>query len=167
MKIMMTNEQINKKAKGQAHMMEYFFLAFFVILVIVLLVFFLTGWQFTTLSGQQSEARFQRSMYFLKAFTNSPLINRMNFGEGSMFEDSKLSSLSCQDVKQIFGDNVYAEVRIPGFEIECTAENYPLCGYWSYCKQQGNAIAYDIPVNVYRKTTGLVEIGILTVGVYE
>ena len=152
--------------KGQAHMMEYFFLAFFVILVIVLLVFFLTGWQFSTLSSQKSEAQLQESMYLLRAFANSPLLNRVNFREGSMLEDSKLSSLSCEDVEKTFGENVYAEVSIPGFEVECTAGNYPLCGYWSYCKREGNMIAYDIPVNVYRKTTGKVEIGILTVGSY-
>jgi hypothetical protein len=155
------------RLKGQAHIMEYFFLAFFVLLVIVLLVLFLTGWQFTTTSSRQSEARYQQSMYYLKAFTNTPLINREIFSEGSMLEDSKLTALSCEDVEELFGEKVFAEVRIPGYDLECTADNYPLCGYWSYCKETGNMIAYDVPVNVYRKTTGDIEIGILTVGVYE
>jgi hypothetical protein len=154
--------------KGQAHIMEYVLLSFFILMIIVLIVFFLTGWQIGTTRSRQSLLKEQRASFMMKAFSNSPLLNKEGFREGGMLEDSRLTALDCEDMEELMGRGWFAEVKIIDSLTECTYENYPRCGVWTFCKTDNQGfIAYDIPVNVYRTLTKDVEIGILTVGFYE
>jgi hypothetical protein len=154
--------------KGQAHIMEYFLLTFFVIIIIVLIVLFLTGWQASRTMSRQSGLTYQRVLFLLKAVSSSPNLNKGGFKEGSMLEDSKLTVFECGDLEGMFGNDVYVEIRALGDmeTVKCDEGSYPSCGYWSFCKREGNSIAYELPVNVYRKTWGITDIGILKVGVY-
>jgi hypothetical protein len=154
--------------KGQAHIMEYILVGFFILIVIFLIVFFLMGWQIGTTKSRQSLLREQKASFLLKAFSNSPYLNKEGFSEGGMLEDSKLTVLECSDLEGLFGEDVFAEVRVLDSVAECTQESYPGCGVWTFCKgEERNFIAYDTPVNIYRTLTRDVEIGILTVGFYE
>lgn len=153
--------------KGQIHMLEYVLMAFLVLLLIFLIVFFLTGWQLSAIESGQTEARRNRAEFLLRAFTSSPYINRDTYKEGSMFEDSKLTSVTCDGLQKVYGKGWFAEIESLEFEEECTAANYPLCGKWSYCRIEGRgATIFELPVNIYRKATGEIDIGILRVGLY-
>jgi len=157
------------KSKGQAHIMEYFILSFFVMVVIVLLIIFITTYQIGSSRSEQSDAQFQKTMFMLKTFSSSPLLNKLAYKEGSMLEDSKLTALSsipCSEAEGAFGQGWFAEVKVIGNTVECTRDTYPNCGIWSFCRKSGNFKAYDVPVNIYRKTTGRVDAGMLTVGYY-
>jgi hypothetical protein len=154
--------------KGQAHIMEYVLLGFFIVMVIVVIVFFVVGWQIGTTSSRQSTLKQQKASFLLKAFSNSPHLNKEGFKEGGMLEDSKLTVLDCGDLEELLGKNVFAEVKVIDSTGECTNQNYPRCGFWSFCKTDNpQFLAYDVPVNIYRTLTRDVEIGILTVGFYE
>jgi hypothetical protein len=154
--------------KGQAQLMEYVLLSFFVLLVIVLITLFLTGWQITTTGSEQRKVFFDRAEFLLRAFTNSPYINKNTYKEGSMLEDSKLESITCEDLEKLYGKGWFAEVEALQFNEECGEDNpYPYCGKWSYCKKGGEAITFELPVNIYRKTRGEVDIGFLRVGLYH
>ena len=153
--------------RGQAHLMEYVLLSFFILLVIVLITFFLTGWQITTTGSEQRKVIYDRAEFLLRAFTNSPYINKNTYKEGSMLEDSKLSSITCEDLEKLYGKGWFAEIEALEFKEECNDENYPLCGKWSYCKKQGDAVIFELPVNIYKKTSGEIDIGFLRVGLYH
>ena len=166
----MTGMKMKGSSKGQAHLMEYVLLSFFVLLVIVLITLFLTGWQMSTIGSEQRRVTYAKAEFLLRAFTNSPYINKNTFEEGSMLEDSKLTAITCAELEKLYGTGWYAEVEtLASSDVpeECSLENYPLCGKWSYCKHEGEAIAFDIPVNIYRKTNGEIDIGRLTVGLYN
>ena len=154
--------------KGQVHIMEYVLLSFFIILVIVLIALFLTGWQITTTESEQRKVFLNKAEFLLRAFTNSPYMNKNTYKEGSMLEDSKLSAITCEDLQKLYGEGWYAEVESLAFKDECGGETpYPLCGKWTYCKTGGDAIIFELPVNIYRKTTGEIDIGFLRVGLYN
>lgn len=154
--------------KGQAQILEYFFLTFFVLMVIVLVGLFLMTYQSMTSSSLQSEYETQDTMFMLKTFSNFPILNKRGYKEGSMFEDSKLTAVSCGELQEVFGTGWFAEVRIPSAsETECDASNYPACNKWTFCEEDGDFQAFEVPVNVFRKTTKVVSIGVLTVGFYE
>ena len=153
--------------KGQVHIMEYVLLSFFIILVIVMIALFLTGWQITTTESEQRDVFVNRAEFLLRAFTNSPYLNKNTYKEGSMLEDSKLSAITCEDLQELYGRGWYAEVESLTFKDECTEDSYPLCGKWTYCKTGGKAIIFELPVNIYRKTTGEIDIGHLKVGLYN
>ncbi|MEE9323141.1 MAG: hypothetical protein V3U72_01220 [Candidatus Aenigmarchaeota archaeon] len=152
--------------RGQAQLMEYVLLGFFVILIIVLITLFLTGWQISTTGSEQRKLVYAKAEFLLRAFTNSPYINKNTYKEGSMLEDSKLTSITCEDLEKLYGTGWFAEVESLEFSDECSGENYPLCGKWSYCKKEGDATIFEIPVNIYRKTTGEIDIGFIRVGLY-
>ncbi|MCX6817431.1 MAG: hypothetical protein NTU57_01085 [Candidatus Aenigmarchaeota archaeon] len=155
------------KTKGQMHMMEYVLLSFFVLLIIVVVTFFLTGWQISSTRSERREVEYQKAEFLLRTIANSPYINRNTYKEGSMLEDSKLTSITCEEFQTLYGTGWYAEIEIPGFNDACLPDVYPLCGSWSYCKDESKeAMIFDIPVNIYRKMTGAVDAGFLRVGVY-
>jgi hypothetical protein len=145
--------------------MEYVLLTFFAVLVLFTMAFFLTGWQITGAQSQRQELTLQKSLFILKSFSSSPYINRQGFDEGSMFEDSKLTVLTCDDMKTFLGSGWWAEINITGSKQECNSGTYPECGSWKFCEASGENIVYEVPVNVYRKTKGVVEIATLRVGV--
>jgi hypothetical protein len=148
--------------------MEYVLLGFFVVLIIVVITFFLTGWQISTTSSEQRSMEYARAEFLLRSFANSPYLNKNTYKEGSMLEDSKLTSITCEELQSLYGTGWYAEVESLEFKDPCDAGVYPLCGKWSYCKEAGKtAITFEIPVNIYRKTTGEIDMGFLRVGLYN
>ena len=153
--------------KGQAQIMEYILLSFFVVLIIVIATLLLTAWQITSVQSEQNKVFYDRAEFLLRAFTNSPYINKNTFKEGSMMEDSKLTAITCEDLESLYGGGWFAEIESLEFKNECDDENYPLCGKWSYCKTDDPAVIFELPVNIYRKTTGEVDIGLLKVGLYN
>lgn len=153
--------------KGQVQIMEYILLSFFVILVIVIATLLLTGWQITTARSEQQRVFYDRAEFILRAFTNSPYINKAGFKEGSMMEDSKLTAITCGDLQKLYGDGWYASIETLEFKDECDYDNYPLCGKWVYCMKDQDATSFELPVNVYRKSTGEVDAAILIVGLYN
>lgn len=154
--------------KGQAQLMEYVLLSFFIVLIIVMITVFLTSWQITSTSSEQRRLFYDRAEFLLRAFTNSPYINKDTYKEGSMLEDSKLTAITCEDLESLYGTGWFAEIESLGSDIECSPETYDnYCGKWEYCKKEGNAAIFEIPVNIYRKTTGEIDIGFLRVGLYR
>jgi hypothetical protein len=148
------------------HMMEYVLLSFFVLLIIVVVTFFLTGWQISSSRSERRSVEYAKAEFILRTFANSPYINKNTYKEGSMLEDSKLTSITCEELQTLYGTGWYAEVEALDFKETCTYENYPFCGNWSYCKEEGDAMTFDIPVNIYRKMNGEVDAGFLRVGLY-
>ncbi len=161
--------------KGQAHLMEYVLLSFFVLLVIVMFTFLLTGWQMSTIGSERERVKYSKAEFLFRAFTNSPYINKNTYKEGSMFEDSKLTAITCEELQQLYGTGWYAEVDwiepvdtyLEFKDVACTLDTYPECGKWSYCKTEGDARIYELPINIHRKTTGKIGMGMLRVGLYE
>lgn len=157
--------------RGQAQLMEYVLLSFFVVLIIVVVTFFLTGWQITTTNSEQRTMEYAKAEFLLRSFANSPYINRNTYKEGSMLEDSKLTAITCNDLQLLYGTGWYAEIEAldyQGSDVQCDAGVYPYCGSWIYCKEEGKtAVIFEIPVNIYRKLTGEVDVGFLRVGMYN
>ncbi len=155
--------------RGQAQVLEYFFLTFFVLMVIVIIALSLTTYQSMTSGSLQSEYETQDTMFMLKTFSNYPILNKRGYKEGSMFEDSKLTATTCGDLESIFGTGWFAEIiaKDSMAETECTVQDYPACNKWTFCKTDGEFSAFEVPINIYRKTTRVVSAGILRVGFYE
>ncbi len=154
--------------KGQAHLMEYVLLSFFAVVIIITVTFFLVNWQISTTRSEQRESEYDRAEFFLRSFANSPYVNKNTFKEGSMFEDSKLTSITCGELQSLYGTGWYAEIESLEFKEPCDVASFPLCGSWSYCKEPGrSAMIFEIPVNIYRRTTGEVDAGFLRVGLYS
>ena len=87
-----------------------------------------------------------------------------------MFEDSKLTSITCKDLQEIYGTGWFAELEALDYmnlgeeNPICDDQNYPLCGKWVYCDRSDEAIIFELPVNIYRKRSDEVDIGLLKVG---
>ena len=148
--------------------MEYVMLTFFVLVVIVALLFFLSWWQASQLGLEKRSNAVQMTYSVLGQFINDPVVVKA----GSVLDDSKLSALQgmgCDELEGVFGAGWYANVTL--FEGDARAacgSNYPDCNYWSFCPEnyggRCSRISYVIPVNIYRKMSESVSVGILEVG---
>lgn len=164
---------------GQSEIMEYIVLTFFILIVVIVLMFFLIGYQVGQLSLKKHGNQAERALTLTKQISSSPLFVR----EDGVFDDGKLTALkmlsgSCEELEKFFGKDWFFEVTVfdedyqSGSIKECG--QYPECNYWSFCKQDLNTLAFDIPVSVHR-VSGIVlqdsiiprtDIGLLKVGVY-
>ncbi len=152
---------------GQANIMEYVLLIFFIFMILIIIMLFISGWQISSSESNKYELVLKRAMFLTKSFSISPYINREGFKEGSMFEDSKLMVLKCEDLEKIFGKGWFATVSVLGSTMKCEKDSdYPECGVWEYCKTGKNSISYEVPVNIYRKISDRTDIGVLEVGIY-
>lgn len=162
--------------KGQAGLMEYILLTFFIMIVVVVLIFFLIGYQITQFTLEKQEASGDRALGLAKRITSSELFAK----EEGVLDDGKLTGLSlagndlCPELEKLFGPDVFFSVRIVGEpEERCTQASYPDCTFWTFCEEEGNRVAVDLPVNVYRNAglrlpSGILpqtELGLLTAGV--
>jgi hypothetical protein len=154
--------------KGQQGIMEYVMLTFFVLVIIVALLFFLSWWQASQL-GLESRANAVHMTYsVLGQLINDPAVARGS----SVLDDSKLSALQnmgCDELEVVFGRGWYANVTLfEGDARVVCGENYPDCNYWSLCPEnygdRCTRISYIVPVNIYRKMSESVSVGILEVG---
>ncbi len=158
---------------GQANIMEYILLTFFIVLIIAVLMLFVSGWLVSTSLSKQSDYDYRRALFLTKLIANSPELNRKGYSEGSMLEDSKLTVTTCEQLRKTFWPDIFMKVSIPG-KNNCTMydyiNNYDNCGLWEFCTMNGvdkEKISFEIPVNIYRRMSDKVEIGVLTVGFVE
>lgn len=159
--------------RGQAGIMEYIFMALFIVFVIVVIVLFLGWWNVNQLGLDHQRVMDNRAFSFLKQLLGSEYIAV----ENSVLDDSKLTALSslpdaCNSLEEIFGPNVFFEVRIADSlpDKTCTYQNYPDCNEWSFCMPDGrkkSKYMYEVPVNVFRKTRERYDMAFLKAGVWE
>jgi hypothetical protein len=93
----------------------------------------------------------------------------------SMFDDAKLTSINatvtCEDLQGMLGKNWYVKITAldMGGEKACRWNDYPDCNVWSICgyRSSRESLGQNFPVNVYRKSSDKVALGILYVEVYS
>lgn len=174
--------RIGKKT-GQANIMEYILLTFFIVLIIAVLMLFISGWLVSTSMSKQSDYEYRRALFLTKLIANSPELNREGYPEGAMLEDSKLTTITCEQVRKMFWPDIFMKIKIPGKNTDCTWASYvndysncglwyfceydKICGKWGLCAANKEKILFETPVNIYRKMSDKVDIGILTVGFAE
>lgn len=156
---------------AQAQLMEYMLLTLFILLIIVMLSLFLAGWQITGLEKEQKKSVQEFVISIINDIGTSPYINKQEYVEGFVFSDSILTVLDCDDIRRMFSDNIFVTIEVVSNQlgsIECSKSNYPMCGKWSYCYEEDkNFIAYEVPVNIYRRADGSILSAIMRIGIYE
>jgi hypothetical protein len=146
--------------KSQGQMLEYVLMMVFIVAVVLGLIFFLTWWQISQLSVEQSRNQQDRALSLLKQLSNSPYLAK----EDSVLDDAKLTVMSgmipdaCSRLQKIYGTDWNAEVRL--FDDKplkpCTQSTYPDgnedCNYYTFCPvlPTKTRITRVIPVNIYR-----------------
>ncbi|MBI4182225.1 MAG: hypothetical protein HY520_04635 [Candidatus Aenigmarchaeota archaeon] len=149
---------------------------FLIMVVVVGLIVLLTGYQITRAAADRSDRTQDRALFLLKQVTTHPLF----VSEEGVLDDAKLTALAtlpdgCARLEDLFGPDWFLEVEtLDGPGAACAQTNYPACGRWELCKQDARAVAYDLPVNVYRNAGTILardvlarrDLAILTVGVY-
>lgn len=158
--------------KGQSEIMEYILVVVFIVAAILAIIFFLAWWNVQQFQMDEFKNRQDRivgiGQYMMGdyMFTNGD----------SMFDDAKLTSINagvtCEELQKILGKNWY--VKITALDMNgdkpCKWNDYPDCNVWSMCDYRENArdsIGQNFPVNVYRKASDKVALGILHVEVYS
>jgi len=177
--------------KSQADVMEYLVLVIMIMLIAFFVLLLVFGFQLFTAGSEQAVAKERRSLFLLQSIISSNMLNNPQYQTGSVFDDSKLTVIRCEDIEKLFGedawinitvlkdesvcDNVAPEWRkrncIKALKEEantlCTTNNYPKCNVWTFCgeNKKERMIYRSIPVNIHRKINGTIELGVLTVGV--
>ena len=149
--------------------MEYILLVIFIVASIIGILIFLSWW-----GGKQLEVEGFKNQEDRLLGIAQHIMSDYSFANGdSMLDDSKLTSINavhaCQDLEDILGNGWYAKIRALDMEgsIACEWIAYPECNYWTICDYKEEHIAQKFPVNVYRKVSDKVALGILEVGVYK
>ncbi len=159
---------------GQSNIIEYIFMTLFVIIMIVVLIVFISWFQYSQIGMRGGTLQTERAEFLMNYMINSPYLVL----ENSMFDDSKLTSLLfmddyCDRMDGIFGNDWSLEIELltseDGCYANCTLENYPCCGSWTFCDNRrdfNKTRNYVIPVNVFRKMSDHVELASMRVTVY-
>ncbi|MBN1896304.1 MAG: hypothetical protein JW789_01070 [Candidatus Aenigmarchaeota archaeon] len=181
---------------GQIQIMEYMMLILMIMFITLFALVLIFGFQFITLGTSYSTELEGKSMFMLQKMLSTNLLTSPAFQKVSVFEDAKLTVMTCDDIRDIFGEDVYVEISafhdIPsceglgGYELYecestvedvldsektvCTSSNYPECSMWKYeendgCKKLPRMVYRSVPVNIYRKFSSTVSMGVLTIGV--
>jgi hypothetical protein len=174
--------------KGQVAVTEYMVLVLMIAIISFLVVVLIFGFELFSTGSQQSVGREKTTMFLMKSFTSSNILTDLRYQKGSVFDDSKLTIASCNDLVTLFGYDFYAEIRVledkavcddlywyqqpqcirdleAKENIQCSDAVYPECSTWKFCDKEQRMTYRSIPVNVYRKMNGTVALGVLTVGV--
>lgn len=177
--------------KGQAAIMEYMIFILLVMFIIAFVLVMIFGFQILSLGSDYSNELESRSLSVLQSMLASQIINSPQYQKGSVLDDSTLTVMTCEDIKDMLGENVYVEVSsifekpscagLGTFEqiqcneavddiIEsenevCTKTNYPNCGSWKYCDKKDRMIYRSVPVNILLKMNKSVSLGVITVGI--
>lgn len=165
--------KIAKARKGQSEIMEYILMVVFLVAAIIAIILFLTWWNTQQLQMEGFRNRQDRVV----AIAEQMMGDYMLANGDSVFDDAKLTSVNaagikCEDLQKIYGTNWYAKIKSLDMEGErkCDWNNYPGCNMWTLCEYGGTPkerLVQKFPVNVYRKVTDRVSLGILEVGVYS
>jgi len=176
--------------KGQVAITEYMVLLLMIVMISFFALFMLFGFPLIGAGQSSYDTKQTASMFVLKSILSRPNLINLQFSEGSVLDDSKLTAAECEHLEKIYGLDWYAEVRSFRSRSECdglnpwikknclkeiaktentvcTTENYPNCGVWVLCGENEKArnAEWSVPVNVYRKLNDTIELGVLTVGV--
>ncbi len=157
--------------KAQSEIMEYIFMVVFLMALIIGLMLFLSWWNVSQSRVEALQSKEERIASITRYLMSEPMFAN----EDSMFDDAKLTAINdtdtvkCQEFEGILGSGWYVKIRSLDMEGEhpCKWSNYPDCNLWVICKEKQNHIAQRFPVNIYRKISDNVSIGILEVGVYS
>ena len=174
--------------KGQADMTEYLVLVIMIMLIAFIAVIMIFGFQILNIGSGQSASTERRALFMLEAFSASSMLGNTDFPKGTVFEDSKLTVATCDWLSSMLGQGWWAEARVitdksrcgqeqPWLKNKClqdlrkvegtvcTKQNYPSCSIWRFCQQSEKMVFMSMPVNIYRKLNGTMELGVLTIGV--
>jgi hypothetical protein len=182
---------LKRRGKSQVNLAEYMVLVLMIVFIIFIALLMIFGFQFLSVGSEQMKSRERRSLFLLESFISTTALNNLNYQKGSVFDDSKLTVASCEDLQSMLGMGWWAEVRVlvddsgcddlPRWQISkcksdlrkeaetmCTTQNYPRCNVWVFCEQnkRDRMIYRSIPVNVYRKMNSTVDLAVVTVGIY-
>ncbi len=176
---------------GQTAVMEYMILVLMTMFIIFFALIMIFGFQFLTIGSETSIEVEERSLFVLQSFISSNIVGNPHFLKGSVLDDSKLTVVDCGKIEEMFGADVFVEVRafydkpncegLSSWEYEecleavrqitesenkpCTPENYPDCGCWVFCEKSEKMVYRAVPVNVYRTMNNTFSLGTVTVGV--
>ncbi len=156
---------------GQAHMMEYILLTVFIIILMIAFMIMMTVFQIGGVRSEGAENVYRQSIIITRFVVNTPYLNNPRFSDGSVLDDSKITTVNCTELKKVIGTGWFAFVHIPGEpeEILCDETTYPDCNKWIICDKteiRRETCVHEVPVNIYRKMDDTIDIGILTVGLY-
>jgi len=152
--------------------MEYMMLMVFIIILIFAFMILMSVFQIGGMRTEESENVYKQSLIITRFMLNTPYLNNPRFADGSAFDDSKLTTINCTELKKVVGRNWFAFVWIPsssGNDVECDTSTYPNCNKWEICKKRKTrteTCVHEVPVNIYRKMSDTMDVGILTVGLY-
>ena len=163
--------------RAQANMMEYVMMTFFIFIVLAALMIFLSYWQTSQIQLTGAIEGIDRAVDLADAVIYSPYFIKGNeMVIDPVLDDAKLMALNktvgiCDKLKNIFGPNWFAEVRIfeyegTGQKLECTEDSYPDCNTWMICNEDREGAFFSLPVNVYRNAWSRIDIGVVIIGVY-
>lgn len=175
---------------GQASVMEYLALVMMIVFIALVAVLLVFGFQIFTAGSQQQVSQERKSLFMLQSFISSTALTNLNYQQGSVFDDSKLTAASCSDMEKMFGEGIFVNISVipdegvcnnmPSWRQRiclenlrrdastlCTTGVYPNCNIWTYCEHNkaDRMIYRSIPVNIYRKMNGTIQLGSLTVGI--
>ncbi|MBN2330825.1 MAG: hypothetical protein JXC85_03345 [Candidatus Aenigmarchaeota archaeon] len=175
---------------GQASIAEYLVLVLMIVFIAFMALLMIFGFQFFSVGSEQTKSLERRSLFLLESAISTTALNNLQYQQGSVLDDSKLTAATCEDLETLLGKGWYAEVRaIPDDSVcddmprylmnaclknlrlaagtSCTTQNYPDCNVWEFCqKNERDRMMYrSIPVNIYRKMNGTLQLGVLTIGV--
>ena len=176
--------------KSQADVMEYLVLVIMIMLIAFFVLLLVFGFQLFTAGSEQAVAKERRSLFLLQSIISSNMLNNPQYQTGSVFDDSKLTVIKCEDIEKLFGEDAWINITVLKDEsvcdnfaqgrkrncikvlkeeanIPCATSNYPKCNIWTLCEKntKERMIYRSIPVNIHRKINGMIELGVLTVGV--
>ena len=175
-----------KKRKGQVAVMEYMVLVIMIVFIIFFVIVIIFGFQFLDAGGDYAKGLEERSLFITQNVISSPVIRNLQY-RNSVFDDSKLTVMDCDDIKSIFGYAVYMEITTVfddspcdgvvyrpddcirelerRMSVVCTADNYPDCAVWRFCEDEEPKVFRTLPVNIYRKMNNTMTLGSLKIGV--
>ena len=158
--------------KGQSEIMEYILMIVFIVAAIIGMMLFLSWWNITQIQAQGFKEREDRVVTLAQNMMN----DYMFVNGDSVFDDGKLTSVNaagvgCDSLKEIYGEDWFVNITALDMPVEkkCDWSGYPDCNYWSFCVYQEHPesrAVYNFPVNVYRKATNRMAMGVMHVEVY-
>jgi hypothetical protein len=159
-----------KLMKAQFGIIEYIVISIFLVIIIAGVVIFLSYWQAAQIGLEKRTVLTEKVLSLTKEIFDHPALIKENV----MFDDSKLdrSKLEkiCKNLEEKFDVEWFAEIK--AFEIVKTGEKFSFIDSMKMdlCEKKDEEdkkfVAYDFPVNVYRKKEKVTQMGILKVGVY-
>ena len=175
---------------GQVSIAEYLVLVLMIVFIAFIALLMIFGFQFFSVGSEQTKSLERRSLFLLESAISTTALNNLQYQKGSVLDDSKLTVASCEDLETLLGKGWWAEVRaIPDESVcqdmprylmnaclsklrkaaatSCTTQNYPDCNVWEFCqKNEAERMMYrSIPVNIYRKMNGTLQLGVLSIGI--